>query len=132
MFNTPQYSSLYFSIHVHPSRGVLIWILKKYLLRNFWKILPETSVVKSFFSTFVGLSGSFSKSCLEQLSCRGPASACFCEKELHISCYIKMFSKSLKICKSEDCSMYIYNLLKRNPITELSLHGKFQKFSKDL
>ena len=37
--------------------------------------------VESFFSTLSSLPGSFPKSCLEQLFCRRPVSACFCRKD---------------------------------------------------
>ena len=45
--------------------------------KSFWKLPSKTSIVEFFLDTLAGLSGSFPKSCLEQIFCREPAGAAF-------------------------------------------------------
>ena len=64
--------------------------------KNFCIFLSKTSKVESFLSTLAGLPGTFPKGCLEQLFCRKPVSACFCEKELHSTHYLRNFPQFWK------------------------------------
>ena len=86
---------------------------------------------------FVGLFESFPKSCLERLFCRRPVAPASVKRTPQPTLH-QEFSKSLKILKSEGCSLYVLNLLKRNSISELfkeifkNFQKTFKKFYQEL
>ena len=128
-----QYTSIFFlmlNYSYSPIQRRPHWCFEKQLLRNFWKIPNKTSIVESFSSMFVGLSENFPKSCLERLFCRRPVAPASVKRTPQPTLHQEFF-KSLKILKSEGSSLYVFNLLKRNSISEL-FKEIFKNFPKDL
>ena len=84
-------------LHIHPSKsahwcsrkrlfefseGSVHWCFEKITSENFCILSSKTCRVESFLSTLAGLRGLLHKSCLKQLLCREPVSACFCKKQV--------------------------------------------------